>query len=239
MLNILNHWVELKYKLIYLFFSFILTFSVNLTINNSLIYLMSIPFFKINPSFLENSKGFIFTSLLEGFYTSLLVSLHFGIIFTLPLFTYLFYNFVKTGLYKREVFLLNLFIIFEFINLIGSYFFTFYVLLPNFYSFFLSFENLDSNSLFRISLEAKIFDYVFLTMNIFWASFILYQIPLILFLLLHLNILKINYILTKRRELLLFFFVLGALFSPPDIFSQIIIAVMLILIFEVLLFIFI
>lgn len=232
MLNLLNHWLELKYKIFYYFCSFFITFCICFLYNDVLTYFVSIPLFKINPHFLNNSKGFIFTSLMEGFHSSLFISFHFAIIFTLPLFFFLLYNFLKPGLFKREKSALNLFFVCESFGFILSCIFTFFILLPNFYTFFLSFEQTNDFNLFKLSLEAKIFDYIHITINLFWLSFLLFQIPLSLALLLYCNVVKINFLLGKRREILLLSFIFGALFSPPDVFSQLVIAILLYSIFE-------
>lgn len=98
------------------------------------------------------------------------------------------------------------------------------------------FSYFESFSLFELTLEAKIFDYVGFTLNLIYLLTIVFQIPLIVPFLIFMRVIRVDYLLMKRKELTFLFFVLGALLSPPDLLSQLFIAIPLFLFMELLLF---
>jgi sec-independent protein translocase protein TatC len=97
-------------------------------------------------------------------------------------------------------------------NLLFSICFVYFVVLPGVINFFTHFE---SYRLFELSLEAKISDYLELVLQcIFWIS-IIFQIPVLVFVCLYLNIIDVTSLIGKRKEFIIVCFTVGALLSPP------------------------
>ena len=136
-------------------------------------------------------------------------------------------------MYKQESKNTKRFFWLFFINLFISFFIFSYFLFPSVLTFFSYFE---SFSLFELTLEEKIFDYVGLTLNLIYLLIIVFQIPLVVPFLIYMRVIRVDYLITKRKELIFLLFVLGALLSPPELLTQLFIAVPLFLIMELLLF---
>ena len=231
MLTILNHWHELKIRVGYIILSFSVTLVVAYFYSEILVYVCVVPFIDK-----FEQKKFIFTNLSEAFYSCLFLSLNLSI-FTSVIYTlYMIFSFLKAGLYKKEFYILKTIVIFITMSLVSSILFVYFFILPRIFSFFVNFE---SSKLFELTLEAKIFEYLDLVQNcLFWVSFV-FQIPVLLFLLIYLNILDIELLLNRRKESTIICFIIGALLSPPDIFTQVLIALPLCVLLEVMILLFI
>lgn len=225
MLIILNHWYEVKIRLLYTIFSFTLTFIISYFYSEELMYFFVSPF--VNRC---NEKKIIFTNLSEAFSSCLLISLNFSFLSTLFVLIWMSICFFKSGLHKKEFKLLKLSFKLFVLNTFLCLSFVYFMILPNVINFFMQFEY---SKLFELTLEAKIFDYLNLVLNcFFWVSFVL-QLPIILFLLVYFNIIKLNSFVNKRKEFIVSCFILGALFSPPDIVTQLFIALPLLILSEI------
>lgn len=224
MLNILNHWYEVRIRLFYTIFSFSLTFFVSYLHSDILMYIYVTPFVDE-----FEQKKLIFTNLSEAFYSCVSLSLNISFVSTMFLTLYMIFSFLKVGLYKREFFLLKSMICVLIVSLIISFLFVYFTILPRIISFFTQFE---SSKLFELTLEAKILDYLDLVQScLFWIS-IAFQFPVLLFLSVYLKLVSIESLLNKRKECIIFCFIVGALFSPPDILTQVLIALPLCILLE-------
>ena len=237
MLNFHFHLAELKFRFFYGFFSFFLTVVVSYFYAETLTYFYTLPFLKFQ--LLSNKivlTNFIFTNLSEAFYSYIYVAVFTSFYFSIFVFIQSFFSYIKTGLFSYEKELLYKFItIFViYINLIIFLFIQYF--LPFFLSFFLSFEKLHSEKLFTIRYEAKLLDYLLLNTQFIGFSFILFLVPIILFFLFELNLFSCSFLRSNRRLFIFCFFLLGGIFSPPDIYSQLIIALPLSFCFELIIF---
>lgn len=231
MLTILNHWHELKIRIGYIILSFSVTLVVAYFYSEILVYIYVVPFIDK-----FEQKKFIFTNLSEAFYSCLFLSLNLSIITSVIYALYMVFSFLKVGLYEKEYYILKTIIIFITMSLVSSIFFVYFFILPRIFSFFVNFE---SSKLFELTLEARIFEYLDLVQNcLFWVSFV-FQIPVLLFLLIYLDILNIELLLNRRKECTIICFIIGALLSPPDVFTQVLIALPLCVLLEVVILLFI
>jgi Sec-independent protein secretion pathway component TatC len=96
MLIILNHWYEIKLRLIYVVLAFIVTFMTGYFYSDILMYIYVYPFI-----FICNDKKLIFTNLVEAFSSCLSISLNVSLVITLCFFTYSIVSFLKPGLYEK------------------------------------------------------------------------------------------------------------------------------------------
>lgn len=225
MLVILNHWYEVKIRLSYIILSFIITFIICYFHSNVLMYFFVSSF--VNK---YDEKKFIFTHLSEAFSSCLLISLNVSFLFTLFTFVWMLICFLKSGLNKKEYKLLKFSFKLFMLNTLFCLFFVYFLILPSIINFFSQFE---SSKLFELTLEAKIFDYLYLIIDcFFWVTFVL-ELPIIFFLLIFFNIIKINSVVNKRKEFIVLCFILGAFFSPPDIMTQLFIAFPLLVLSEI------
>ena len=216
MLTILNHWYELKVRIGYVILSFSITFMTSYVYSETLIYICVMPFMGNH-----EEKKFIFTNLSEAFYSCLFLSLNVSITLSMVYILYMAFSFLKSGLYRKEFYTLKMIISFISLSLIIGIYLVYLIILPRIFSFFISFE---SSRLFELTLEARIFEYLDLVQTcLFWISFV-FQIPVVLFFLMYLKLLNLGLLIKRRKESIIICFIIGALFSPPDVFTQVLIA---------------
>ena len=230
MLVIVNHLSEIKTRVLYLLFSFIFTFLIGYSYSDVMMFICVLPFITK-----FSDKRFIYTDLSEAFSSCLMISFNVSTFFTFLFFIYEVFSFLKPGLYKRELRIVKFSLQLLFVSSIVAIFFVYQLFLPGMISFFSHFESLQ---LFSLVLEAKIFEYLYLVLNcLLWIS-LLFQLPSLIFLLLYLKFIDITSILLRRKECILLCFVCGAMFSPPDILSQLLIAFPLWLFLEIIILLF-
>jgi len=211
-------------------------------------------------------SGFIFTELLEGFWSTLLLSGYGAFLVSLPVIYYHIYKFLLPGLTYLEARFLKSFIILSLSFLVLAHLLTYFVIIPYAASFFLSFQSNYPQTGF-ISFTGRIYPALTFILNCFTLITFLFQLPLLLFfvfiyfnlgsslpaplggassrsdplsissldrgeenVLVRINSQR-NY--TFVRKLLFFSLVfLTAVFSPPDIYSQLFLFIPLFLILE-------
>jgi len=235
MLNINFHVLELKVRFYYILFSFCLTFLISYLYAETLIYLYTFPFLKFQVfSHKVIITNFIFTNISEAFNCHIYIALVLTSYFTILIFIHNLFSYLQIGLFKYEK--KYLFCIMRnficYINFLLI--FLIYVILPIFLNFFLGFEN--EGILFTMRYEAKLIEYLIITTNFLIFSTILFSIPFIVFYLLKFNLLSMSFLKANRRLIILCVFILGALLSPPDIYSQLLIAIPLSFCFELIIF---
>lgn len=74
--------------------------------------------------------------------------------------------------------------------------------------------------------------YISFILKILLVFAILFQSPIVLMMLIKLNILQIEFLKSKRRVIFVLSFVVGAILTPPDVISQITVALIIYILFE-------
>jgi sec-independent protein translocase protein TatC len=179
-----------------------------------------------------SDKRIIYTNPAEAFLTYLKLSFFGGLFFGLPFFLLQIYLFIVPALYKKEKkFTLIIFFFAPLLFFIGSIV-AYKFIFPLCFKFFLAFENFDVYGL-NIEMEAKISEYFSLFIHLIFGFALAFESPLLLVFLLKKNIISVHSLKKKRKYWILLILVLSAILTPPDIITQIIMAVPLILVFEI------
>ena len=229
-MSFLAHCKEIRNRLILLLFFFIISFIVSYFYINQLYNILLIPLKNLNIAELE-PRRLIYTALPEAFTSYIKLALFVSLLVSFPYLNWHLYRFIMPGLYKNEKKFYLYMLIFSPILFYFGCFFAYYVIFPLAWQFFLTFENLASN--FPIILEAKISEYLSLSMRIIIAFGLSFQLPIILTLLIKSGLMSYNNLKNCRKYAFLLFFIIGAVITPPDIISQIGIALPMYLLYEI------
>ena len=168
----------------------------------------------------------IATQLLSTFIVPMKLSFLSAFYLTFPYLIAELWFFIKSGLYEQEksftkkIFLISTVLIFT------AFLFCFYIVFPEIINFFMNFA---PNGL---NLKIDINFYLELLVNLIFAFTIAFQIPIIVIFLVKLKIINISKIKKARPYLYVFSFILAAILTPPDVLSQIFLALPMILLFE-------
>lgn len=164
---------------------------------------------------------------IDGIISSLKICLWVSLVISAPVWLYFVLLFILPGLHAPEKKLLGPFIGLSFCALLGGAAFGYYVTLPLSNAFLWSFN--DELGLNLWSLSAYL-DY---TLFLLLANALAFEISLVLFFLVHLRVISAQNMKNSRRHMLVAVLILGALLTPPDIPSQLLVAIPLALLYEI------
>lgn len=213
---------EIKYRSMYVFYSIIITFIIAYIFKQEVFYILSKPL----------GTHFIYTSLVEAFITHLKIGLLVSIYCTFPLLLYHMWVFILPGLYLYEKKSLRIILLISILLFFLSSQLGYWYIFPVAFDFFLSFQVIGLEKLYHLELQAKMQEYLILNMQLFFSLAFCFQFPIILILLSKLKLITLSWLVQKRKYFYVLAFVLAAIISPPDVISQFIIAIPILLFFE-------
>ena len=155
------------------------------------------------------------------------VDFAFALCMALPVLFYQIWAFLKPGLTKREKFLFPLAMIFGTLCAVIGVFFAYKILLPFTLRFLIS---LSDNSGVRAAVSVQ--NYISFLLTIFIIFAVIFELPVVTLILTRLNLLKISWMRKFRRPMIVLIFFIAAVITPPDIVSQIMVAVPLMILYE-------
>jgi len=230
---LIEHLMELRTRLLWSVGAFLLAFMVCYYFSTQIYGFLAAPLANILFEQGGGDRRMIFTALYEAFFTYLKVAFFGAVFFSFPIWATQLWLFVAPGLYRSEKRAVLPFIIASpFLFLLGAAL-AYYFIFPLAWHFFISFETPAGVGTVPIQLEAKVSEYLSLVMHMILAFGIAFQMPVLLTLLCKVGILNVDSLRKGRRYAIVGMFVLAAIITPPDVISQVGLALPLILLYEI------
>ena len=218
-----SHLEELRKRLIVCFIAVGIGFVLSYGFKEYLFQVLVHPLVKV----MKPGDSLIFTGLPEAFFTYLKVAFLSGLMLAAPIIIYQFWMFVAPGLYDREKRLMLPIVFLSSLFFIGGALFGYFIVFPWGFKFFLGF----ATETIRPMPSMK--EYLGFSAKLLLAFGLVFELPLVLTFLARLGIVSVQFLKKNRKYALLLFFVGAALLTPPDVVTQIMMAMPLMVLYEI------
>ncbi len=180
----------------------------------------------------------IYTSLTEKFFVDIKIGFYTALFLTFPLIANQLWKFVAPGLYRNEQRALLPYLVASPILFFLGGAVVYYGIMPLAWKFFLSYQNVapgpDAPANFvEIVALPKVSEYLGLVVKLVFAFGLFFQMPVVLTLLAHAGIVSADGLASKRKYAVVIMFGLAAVLTPPDVISQIGLALPGLLLYEI------
>ena len=169
----------------------------------------------------------IYTSLPEAFFTYMKIAFFASIFLTAPFTLYQIWKFISPGLYPREKKYVIPFVLTSTLLFVGGVVFGYYLALPPAFGFFVEFSSDTLRPMFTMK------EYLSFSLKLLLAFGVSFELPVFIFFMAKLGIVNSRMMSRQRRYAILIIFILAAILTPsPDAFTQVIMAVPLMILYE-------
>ncbi|GAC1335967.1 MAG: twin-arginine translocase subunit TatC [Beijerinckiaceae bacterium] len=225
---LMDHLIELRSRLIKALVAFLFMFLLCFYFAKDIYNLLVLPY--------QHAAGpdarLIYTAPQEYFFTQVKVAIFSAAFLACPIIFSQLYAFVAPGLYRQERAAFRPYLIATpFFFAMGAML-VFFVVMPNLLRFFIGMQQANEPGRAQIELLPRVSEYLSLIMTLIFAFGVTFQLPVVLTLLGRVGIIDSAFLKSKRRYAIVLVFIVAAVLTPPDVFSQLALAVPALLLYE-------
>jgi len=216
------HLEELRDRLVKCFYAIAAGFCIAYGFKEKLFDILMRPLLDV----MGKGDKLIFTGLPEAFFTYMKVALIAGLMLASPVLLYQFWMFVAPGLYQKEKKVLLPIIFLSTLFFTGGALFGYFYVFPIGFRFFLGF----SNETLQAMPSMK--EYLGFSSTMLLAFGVVFELPLVLTAMARIGIVSADFLRKNRKYAILIIFIVAAILTPPDVISQVLMAIPMMLLYE-------
>lgn len=219
---LVQHLIELRNRLLYVVYFLLAVFLCMFPFATDIYAVVSAPLQAVLPQ----GTSMIATDVISPFLTPLKLIFYLSLYVTIPFILYQLWRFIAPGLYLHEKQLAAPLMISSVVLFFAGMAFAYFLVLPMLFSFTMGIE------LEGVSTMTDITKYLDLVLHMFLAFGIAFEIPVATVLLILAGVATPEGLAEKRRYIVVGCFVVGMMLTPPDVFSQTMLAIPMWMLFE-------
>ena len=175
----------------------------------------------------------IYTAPLEYLFTQIKIAIFGASFFSFPVVATQIYKFVAPGLYKNERDAFLPYLIATPVLFLAGAAVVFFIAMPIVMTYSIGQQQIGLTGEASIELLPKVSEYLSLIMTLIFAFGITFQLPVVLTLLARAGLIDSTFLKEKRRYAIVLVFVIAAVLTPPDVISQMSLALPTLALYEI------
>jgi sec-independent protein translocase protein TatC len=220
-----EHLEELRRKLIISGIAWLVAFLACYTFAEKLFALIADPVRKALPE----GTSLVFITATEPFFTYLKIAALAGLLVSLPVIFWQIWSFVSPGLYQNEKRYVIPFVMASTLCFVGGAYFGYSFVFPMAFKVLIEFGTGSGELNAMLSMGS----YLSLSSKLLLAFGLVFELPVVIFFLARMGVVDHKMLARNRKFALLAAFIIGAILTPPDVFSQTALALPFIALYEI------
>ena len=224
-MTLVQHFAELRRRILWCALVFVFAFCFGWVVSPYIELFLTQPLLNV-----WDDASLLYTGISDGLMIQFSLATLVALLITVPVLMWHIWAYVAPGLHKNEKqFLIPIFLLSPILFVLGSAF-AFYILFPVVFKFFLELN--ESTYVPTVFLPA-VTGYLTFSIGMLKVFGIAFQLPLVLVCLNRIGVLSKESVVKSRRYVIIGIFILAAMLTPPDIVSQILLALPMLMLFEI------